>query len=279
MKIISWDIGIHNLAYCIMDNTKILEWNKIDILDDIKDKQYFCTHILKNNNVCNKKALYHIDFNNDLKYFCKVHSKKNIGCKAISKEQYCQDLNKNNKECNSKALYYYIDINNNIKYCCNKHCKKIQPDKLIKYITKNNASFFYKSISLFNKLDQIKDKILDVDEVLIENQPVHKNPIMKSIQMMLYSFYMIYGKILGSKINEIYLINATQKLKIYDGPEIKTDIKDKHSRNKFLGIEYCKYFLKDCPESQNIFNSFKKKDDIADTYLQGIYFLKNKKII
>ncbi len=33
------------------------------------------------------------------------------------------------------------------------------------------------------------DKLINVDYILIENQPVLKNPVMKSIQMILFAYY------------------------------------------------------------------------------------------
>ena len=40
---------------------------------------------------------------------------------------------------------------------------------------------------------QKKEHFLDVDLVVIENQPALKNPTMKSIQMMIYSYFLIDG--------------------------------------------------------------------------------------
>ena len=37
MKIASWDIGINNLAYCIMEDKNIIKWDVIDILEDSED--------------------------------------------------------------------------------------------------------------------------------------------------------------------------------------------------------------------------------------------------
>jgi len=132
---------------------------------------------------------------------------------------------------------------------------------------------------LYNKLDNLKNDILDVDEVIIENQPVYKNPVMKSIQMLLYAYYMLKGITKNDRINEIHMLNATQKMKVYDGPEIECNIKDTHEKNKYLSKEYCKHILKDNEEMLNYFNTYDKKDDLADTYLQGLYFLKSRKLI
>jgi len=65
--------------------------------------------------------------------------------------------------------------------------------------------------------------LLDVDKVVIENQPSLKNPQMKSIQMIVYSYFLMYGKVLNNDENHIKNIdfcNASNKLKVYKGPVI-----------------------------------------------------------
>ncbi len=271
MKIISWDIGINNLAFCIMDNNQIYKWNKIDILEDIRPKEYKCIGILKNGKICDNKASFYSLINGNRNYYCKIHSKKIDNIQKILNHELCQTFNKNNKKCNFKACFY-LDIENNRKYYCNKHKYLLSDQNNIKkYITTDNISFYERSQFLFNKLKKLND-ILDVDAVVIENQPVYKNPIMKSIQMLLYSYYLLESKDI---INGIHLLNATQKMKVYNGPKIECNIKDVHEKNKYLAKEYCKYFLKDNEEMLTYFNSYDKKDDLADTYLQGLYFIKN----
>ena len=256
-KIISWDIGINNLAYCILTQEgDIIEWDVVDILRDIRKKTYICEMIMKNNKECGKKA----SFIKDDKYYCGMHGK---GYDKIIEYSECMENNKNGKKCSSKAQFYKDDI-----YYCNKHSNG--KDGLNKYITEDNISFYDRCRLLYKTLDELDElkNIQDVDIVLIENQPVFKNPIMKSLQMLIYGYYLKLGK-------EIFLINAKNKLKIYDGPKIECQIKDIHAKNKYLGKEYCRYYLKDNEEKLVYFESFPKKDDLADTYLQGLYYLKN----
>ena len=72
MKILSIDVGIKNLAYCLMDNIN----NKLEILDwkvlNLINKEYKCIFDLKDNKKCNKNAKYYINE----EYYCAVHSKK-----------------------------------------------------------------------------------------------------------------------------------------------------------------------------------------------------------
>lgn len=271
MKIASWDIGINNLAYCIMEDKNIVKWDVIDILEDIRPDVYACEGSLKNGNSCDKKASLYQTVEENRHYYCGIHGK---GLAKIPKHELCQGINKSKKPCKMKAHVY----TNCGKYYCKKHMDQTEKECQL-YITVDNISFFQRGKFLYNKLNKIKADILDVDEVVIENQPVHKNPIMKSIQMLLYGYYMLEGVNKSDRINEIHLLNATQKMKVYDGPEIECEIKDTHEKNKYLAKEYCKYILKDNEEMINYFNSYDKKDDLADTYLQGLYFLKSNKII
>ena len=99
---------------------------------------------------------------------------------------------------------------------------------------------------------------------------------MKSIQMMIYSYFLIHGVCFDdSKITNIEMINARNKLKAYNGPG-KCDIKDRYKKTKFLGIEYCKHMIQESNQDDQWFRLIyqqQKKDDLADAYLQGMYVL------
>jgi hypothetical protein len=176
---------------------------------------------------------------------------------------------------------------------------------------KKNRSLIFENIP--RKLNE-KPQLLDVDIVVIENQPSLKNPQMKSIQMIVYSYFLILGKIIGnstqSYIDTIDFCSASNKLKVYDGPPIileekkkrkskennllddsaqkkveEIEIKEKkkgssvkYADKKRLAIEYAKYYVQQNPDYIDFFNQHKKKDDLADSFLQGLYYLKNKSL-
>jgi len=154
------------------------------------------------------------------------------------------------------------------------------------------------------KLHEIPE-LLNVDIVVIENQPSLKNPQMKSIQMILYSYFLILGKIIGSEsgsyIGRIEFCSASNKLKVYDGPqiileekkrkkklveneienqeiipndEVKKSSSVKYADKKRLAIEHAKYYLEKNIDYKSFFNENKKKDDLSDSFLQGLYFIK-----
>ena len=230
-KIISFDVGIKNMAYCILkknnEQITILDWNIIDMFSD--ENVTFCSSYLKNK-ACNQKAKFH---SND-KYIC--HKKT-----------------------------------------CEKYMKNLYPDskfKKLKQITVKDTPLITIAEKLINRLLE-KPELLNVEEVIIENQPVLKNPTMKSIQMILYTYFLQNGYISKeSTVNNIHLFSARRKLKYYDGPTVDVShIKNKYSQRKALSIEYTKYLIKDQTKWLDFFLNHKKKDDLADAYIQGCTYL------
>ena len=125
-------------------------------------------------------------------------------------------------------------------------------------------------------MDELNSKtdFLNHDIICIENQPALKNPTMKSIQMLLYSYFIIEGVCKDPICSNVQMINARNKLKVYKGPEVECKIKEKYKRNKYLSVEYTKLMiLEEEQKFIDLFNESKKKDDLADAYLQGIYFI------
>ena len=118
-----------------------------------------------------------------------------------------------------------------------------------------------------------------VKYVLIENQPALKNPVMKSVQMIIYTFFIMNGVMnKESSIEEVFMVNARNKLKVYKGPFVicpyNDDKKNRYKKNKFLSVKYTEEMIKEDEQKfQDLFDSSKKKDDLADAYLQGIYWI------
>lgn len=121
---------------------------------------------------------------------------------------------------------------------------------------------------LIVKLDEQTD-LLTVDRVVLENQPCYINPKMKSIQMMIFTYFYMRG------VNNVALFSPRNKLNVYDGPEVECKLKTKYSRTKFLAIRYCGYMIRDTV-LKDFFDSQKKKDDLADSFLQGLLYLRKQ---
>ena len=149
--------------------------------------------------------------------------------------------------------------------------------KKYKKKTCKNIKLLELGTTLLRQLHNIKHTLLTADKIIIENQPVLKNPTMKSVQMILYTFFLDHGLMNDdSPIIDIILFSPRNKLKIYEGPVVECTLKNKYSKRKFLSIEYTKHFIKDNVPWYTFFLSHSKKDDLADCYMQGLYFLKYK---
>ena len=208
--------------------------------------------------------------------YCHLSSNKLIkgwGIINLDKNPIC-DVNLR-KKCMRQSSYKVNGVDN-IEYCCSNHSKRFKSKK--KLDTKNMLETSQTCISELLKLD-----LKDIGVVLIENQPALKNPIMKSIQMIIYTFFIMNGVMNDdSTIKEVNMVNARNKLKVYKGPCIvcpySNDKKDRYKKNKYLSIEYTKQMINvDEDIYKELFEGSKKKDDLADAYLQGIYWIDKKK--
>ena len=127
------------------------------------------------------------------------------------------------------------------------------------------------SISLVDYGIALKEKFTDIfnyddiDKVIIENQIGPLALRMKTLQGMITQHF------IENDIKDIEMINSSNKLKKMLGGKKTT-----YSERKKAGI---KFTLTDLNEKAAIskwmdhFNKHKKKDDLADCYLQGKWFL------
>lgn len=184
----------------------------------------------------------------------------------------------------------------NLSYCCLDQDGKIAHWEVINIKEgldeKASKDFHVLSQRLFEKLHQHFNYDKDIREVVIENQPVYKNPTMKSIQMLVYSFFGMRNIHLERKIN-MHFIGASTKVKLAEKylnvvcPDMTTQVKNryknKYSYNKHVSIRCVDRLLSDegalSDESfRRLFQSSKKKDDLADALLLGLVHMKRKLI-
>lgn len=116
---------------------------------------------------------------------------------------------------------------------------------------------------------------LDCEAVLIENQPVMKNPVMKSIQMLVYSYFKILKYQSGCEC-EIKLVSASTKLKVKKNSD--TNMKLSYKEKKQLSVRLAEIYLEGS-EWLNKFREHKKKDDLSDALLYCINYLECKGVL
>jgi hypothetical protein len=153
-------------------------------------------------------------------------------------------------------------------------------------ITLNGETNYNKLyINLITQLDIRKHMISDIDVVLIEKQPSF-NPKMRIIAGCLQTYFIIRGivDLPGGSMKSVEFFSPKHKLKCYSGPELVIDskCKSKYSKTKKMGILICREKLHEYhenPETIKLFEQSKKKDDLADCYLQAITYAIFKKIL
>jgi len=283
MKVLSWDVGIINLAYCMIEytdnNWKILDWGIINLTE--REKLKCCS--------CGKNASCYTDVSNNNVYYCKKHLPKDLNPPEFenyfkeNKEKNCTwSTEKNTCIKNSK----YQTLEN--CYYCNSHSKtifkKVEDQYKIKPIKKKAVgSILIDDLKreLISKLED-KKSFLEATTILIENQPSMKNPKMKAISSTIYDYFLIRGifdkERTKSNITRVKFMSPSNKLKLADEGDTKKLVKLKgddaktYKLTKSLGIKYCQEMIKPFENWKTVFSQHKKKDDLADSFLQGMYY-------
>ena len=179
-KILSWDVGIKNLAGCLINYNflnveqpyEIEWWNVIDLLNQ---KDIICNHIdNKSNKACCTKAKFtNIFFHNRYNY-CGVHVKqfkkvqeslKFINIKTDKKCHFCQNVAKFQCSYKDKDIFLCTKDKN--------QCLKDMKLSNVKQPTIKDVDIDKLKYNLWILLDQIPE-LLKVDEVIIENPTFFK---------------------------------------------------------------------------------------------------------
>lgn len=285
MKVLSWDVGIINLAYCMIEyqnnDWKILDWGIINLTNREKMK---CS-------VCGKNASCYNDISDNIVYFCKKHLPKNLKPPDFedvfkedkTKKNICQWSTSKNK-CEKISKY----INSKNECFCNTHSKsifkKLEDQYKIKPLKRKSVSVISiddLKVELIKKLED-KRSFMTANVILIENQPSMKNPKMKAISSTIYDYFLIRGifdkEVTKSNIIRVKFMSPSNKLKLANEGDTKKLVKLKgndaktYKLTKALGIKYCLEMIEPYENWKFVFNQHKKKDDLADSFLQGMYY-------
>ena len=268
LNILSIDVGMKNLAICLFTITDNIEY-KIkcwDVLNLCEEQNFVCGENNKKCQPCNKNAKF---FKND-KYYCKIHAKK--------KEYKVppQELNPNKfkklKVIKLKELVKKYEI---------EFEKKIKKDELIEkletfvdenyfdHISKKKTKDF-NLVQYGRNLKKQMEKIfkdIQIDGVIVENQIGPLAMRMKTLQGMIMQHF------IEKNVPLVEEVSASNKLKEFLGNKKTT-----YAERKKASVEITRKLITDnnlLLEWLEIFNKHKKKDDLADSFLQGHWYLKN----
>jgi hypothetical protein len=254
-KVIAFDIGIKNLAFCVLENDKtVLALENCNILEPVEQVNCF---------MCSIKASYKAGD----KVFCKRHipgthtilkeldGKKLPTTKILKdlvKQHECETLGSSKEKClESLAMKFTMHFE--------------QPKQA-------NAS----KVSLEEIHDSLRKFVEDkwnifsgATHVLLENQPAFKNPHMKSVQVLLFAT--LRERFLSnSQRPEYHLVHA--KKKVTDAK--KGDAGYAERKNKSEG-RLKALFDEGEVEGSDAYNKWqkaKKKSDMADALCMCVDF-------
>jgi len=277
MRVLSWDPGIINLAYCLvdynsMDDFKILRWKNWDLLK----RPTQCNGYSKDGSICTFKPIYTV-LN---KGYCKKHTK------SFDLPDYTKlykELLPGHKcdICGKKGRYKLIEEDS--KLCMDHYKRDIKVrDKTLKPVEIKVAckkiSTTKIQIMLIKKLDKMLKKFDDdgIEIILIENQIAKLAPKMKAIASTLMDYFLIRKELDGyfKNIKEICFFNPNNKIWVKKGNLVSVPKSEKsYKKNKNNSVKYCQKLLKSKEMHKDLeyLNVDKKKDDKADALLQCIY--------
>jgi len=330
MRLISYDIGIKNLAYCLLEyennHITILDWNVLSLLQkEVPTEQ--CSQMIPGKTKkmpackCTKVAKYSKTTGNSQKqFFCERHAKK---CDFIvptkkHSRQHLKKLKVPELEQLAKSIFLFDEnlVKQKKEEIVDKIAKFYEKKCLEPIIQEKRENAGDADLILIGKrMKQLLNEnefTKTITHVLIENQISPIATRMKTLQGMLTQYYIDHLENV-----DISFVSSVHKLKQFQGTtgspssvdftdrrsvtskddlgftaplvSVKPSNKDKKSDeekttykdHKVSGVTFCNKIL----EKNTGFSSWitkmdtKKKDDLADCFLQGLWYFKQKNII
>ena len=239
MKFVSIDVGTKNLSFCLFNKNEDDTHFEILKWDNIDLTQKYDTVCIEQEkgDICGKPA----KFIKDSKCYCLKHSKK-MHYLLPNNDFHLPFLNK-------QSLTKLINIADKHKIPYEKPCKKSDILNIIVEFSNKNC---FESVSKINATK--------IDLVTIGKNIQHK-------------FDLLFQDHL-----DIDFISSSNKLKEFIKKNEQNEKLDYKQRKQF-GIKTCLEIVAS-DFKYNVWSSFlqkhKKKDDLSDCFLQGLWYIKNK---
>ena len=183
----------------------------------------------------------------------------------VGKEQEASKKTKTNKK----------DMIENLLQQVNAKC--LRPIVAAKRVKAGEVDLVSIGRNMATLLDKESEMFSDVTHIIIENQISTLASRMKTIQGMLAQYF-----ILRFPNSKILFVSSMNKLKGLEKLHETTDANaSEYKKHKKDGVEYCRRFLEEIHSDKlkwrALLESSKKKDDLADCFLQGVWYIQKEK--
>jgi hypothetical protein len=282
-KIISIDVGIARLAFCLFSKESdsqeftIRKWSIVN-LTKTSDEVLTCGQ-------CSAVAKYE----KNGKKFCAKHQKTHSGLLPCADTTPAKIKKLKLDGLHSLATKYFIPLPKEgtpKKAELVEIISKFIKEHTFEEIKKTNASELDLNVIGRNIKDNFnalfEDDFDTITDVVIENQLSPMAIRMKTIQGMISQYF-----IMKNDNIHIRFVNATNKLKgVFEEVENQIAIKEPedYKERKNLGIHICKEIINQQPKYSTtkwcaFINEKKKKDgvaDLSDCFLQGLWYIETE---
>ena len=303
MKILSIDVGMKNLAYCLfecdptnagapaknpesmMQLVNIVAWDTVNLCDAATDKPV--VPVLCTQPGCKFAAKF-------------AHTSSSADDDAIVTSHYCT------RHANSSGYKMPLQPSiaatkilkkltlDELKVFSSEYLSSPLPEKCVKskvkmlqHLTAALANEYLVAVSakpkvvsaasvdlitigrnMHRRFDALPHIASGIDVVIIENQLSTLATRMKTLQGMITQYFIMRG------VPDIRFISATNKLKLFDQKKEGDKGEDCYADRKKRSIEITRSLLSaHAQEHRALFEKHKKKDDLADCFLQGMWWL------
>ena len=304
VKVLSIDVGMKNLAYClfeltpdageiktpesIMSHISIVAWDTVNLCDDGTSSEKPAASTTCTRDGCKFAAKFmHSTSTADAaaaSYYCTRHANASghkmplppcIASPKTLKKMTLDELKAFSGE--------YLSVS--IPEKCEKSKLKLlqhvfgalSAEYLVaacakpKVISAAALDLITIGRNMHRRFDALPHIATGIDVVIIENQLSTLATRMKTLQGMITQYFIMRG------VPDIRFISATNKLKLFSKDTDK-DVKDDYADRKKRSIEITRSLILITTASSPLsvkFEKHKKKDDLADCFLQGVWWLCN----
>lgn len=257
MRVLAFDIGIKNLAFCILEEKHVIALENCNILEPVE--AVLCTQ-------CKLRAVVSVENT----VYCKRHMPKthkilpelmgkklppNKALKELVKTHECENRGPNNADCLASLSTKFA-----MKY---EQPKQENASKIsLEVIHDALRAFAINNWNLFS----------GCTHVLLENQPAFKNPHMKSVQVLLFA--VLRDIFLGhGQTPQYHFIHAKKKVAAQKGDagytERKTGAEERLKSLFDIGAVHN-------PDIYEAWKKSPKKSDMADALCMSVDYMNIK---